>query len=344
MLMLTVNELNWDSTIGCLARGFRAGLLLLRNTRPRPGGQENAQIVESRRSTVQGIEYDLYEPQSPPKKTFIMMAGLTLLGERDPRLVNFARSFAESGFRVAAPALPGLKTFRYEVDDLTAMIDLVTALNSRYGGAIGITAFSAGAGLALTVATDPTLAGIVDPLLLFGPYYSLPELWHTIVDRPSHTPASDDEWNHYIWIQLVLAFRVLDSLDLDQSEKSELIDLLENYCWEPSLERKKLFYEQTLKGQSAIHDQTLDDQALQELSPCGKLGKLTSRVLILHDSHDPAIPPQHSKRIYDELCLRGIPGAQKLLVTPLLSHVTARAAWRVFDLFPILGIIGEIFR
>jgi pimeloyl-ACP methyl ester carboxylesterase len=331
--------------MGGLFRSLRAGILLARNTRPRPPGERNPRVLESRRSTA-GVDYDLYEPRSHPTRTFVMVYGLTLKGERDPRLVNFSRCFAQSGLRVAVPDLAGLKSYRFDERDLAAIEALVSKLHSQYGGTIGITAFSLGAGLALTAASKPSLSGIVDPLLLFGPYYSLDDLLHTLVGNFNRTPASDDEWDDYIWIRLVLAYRSMDRLHLNHDEREELIALLGDYCLEPSLRRKRSFCDRLLRGRQGIDIASLipEGRALERLSPLGKLETITSRVLILHDTHDRLIPPGHSGRICEALRSRDGGHAPRLLVTPLLSHVTARSAWRILDVFRILWIIGEIFR
>jgi hypothetical protein len=51
-----------------------------------------------------------------------------------------------------------------------------------------------------------------------------------------------------------------------------------------------------------------------------------------------------AKRLYEELKSRGPDTRQRLLITPLLSHVNARATRRVIDVFHLLGMMGELFR
>jgi hypothetical protein len=66
--------------------------------------------------------------------------------------------------------------------------------------------------------------------------------------------------------------------------------------------------------------------------------------MVFHDPHDPLIPPSEARRLYEELKSRGPDARQRLLITPLLSHVNARATWRLMDVFPLLGMIGELFQ
>ena len=70
---------------------------------------------------------------------------------------------------------------------------------------------------------------------------------------------------------------------------------------------------------------------------------LSSRVLILHDSTDRLISPDHSQRILAELRRHGRPDASKLLITPLISHVSLGSVWRILDIFRVLRLVGGIF-
>jgi pimeloyl-ACP methyl ester carboxylesterase len=278
-----------------------------------------------------------------------MLYGLTMAGEKDVRLVQFARAYAASGLRVAAPDLPGLKSFRYEPSDLALLEDLVLDLDAKYGGPIGLTAFSAGAGLALTLVTYPSLQDRIDPLLLFGPFYSFAELWARFLEQGSCAPASDREWDHHIFVWLVLAYRILDRLDLDAGDRSELVDLLARYCWEPSVEKKRRFYERVLKGHDLVgmQDQRPDGPVLSEISPCGRLAGVRCRVLVVHDRYDHVVPPDQSRRLYAELCLRDLPGRQQLLITGLLSHVSWHMGLELLNVpavVRLLDLVGELFR
>ncbi len=322
-------------------RSLRAGLLLLRCVGPRSGDG----LAASRRLTKEETAYDLYEPAGTPRKTFILVYGMTLAGEKDARLTKVAQAFVKSGFRVAIPSLPGLKSLALEQGDLAAIGDLVTELHGQDGGKIGVGAFSAGAGMALTVAAQPAVAEMIDPLLLFGPYYRLSDLWARWPTQGK--PASDrnKDWDCFIWTQMVSAFRNLASLDLEAGERQELVDLLRDYCTEPSLKRKRQFYQRVLRGRRlrGLADPPPDEHTLERLSPCGRMDGVRGRVLILHDPADYLIPVWHSEQIMAELRQRGMSDAQRLVATPLLSHVGLNLTWRILDVFRIVKLVGEIF-
>jgi len=325
---------------------LQAAVLNIRSMAARSDGTATGHITESRESTSNGIEYDLYESAKTARSTCIVVHGITLQGERDHRLVNFSRALAGCSIRAAAIALPALKTCRFEERDTEAIVELALELHHSTGEKIGIIGFSMGAGIALTAATDPAVSHVIDPLLLFGSHYSLDEVWNSLLEHSVDQPRSEEEWDNYIWLRLVLAYRTMDSLELSEADKHELTELLHSYCFEPSLQKKREFYERALKGIDI--DRSLALVAAEGVppgvSPKGKLSAITGRVLILHDRSDGLISPEQSQRIMAELSCNQAGGPHELCVTPLLSHVTAGSARHFLDIFPILRIMGELFR
>ena len=332
--------------IGAIRRASLAAMLLLRNMLELAPGHQGKRFTETRRSTAQGAEYDLYEPTGGVRSTVIVVQGLVILGERDPRMINFARALASGGVRAAAIHLPALSECRFAASDLSALVDLAQSLYAESQQPLGLVAFSFGAGMALAAATDPGAKDLLDPLLLFGPYYSLSELWDEIGKNFKTVPKTKAQWDDHIWLRMLIAYRDRERLDFSAKERAELTDLLGRYCSEPSLERKRRFYEKTIKPREplVLNREGLDPEVLDWLSPQGKLAAIGGRVLLLHDPNDPYVSPEHSRQILRELGGRKNFGRHRLLITPLLSHVLANFTWKIFEVFPLLGIVGELFR
>jgi len=291
-----------------------------------------------------GVEYDLYEPAGA-ERTFVSIGGVTIKGARDHRLVNFSRCMAESGIRTAVIDLPAMSSLRFEESDLEAIIELVLHLHERHGR-VGATGFSFGAGLALCAAADPRVSEVLDPLVLFGSYHSFVGQWEKIVERYGDESDREEDLDNFVWLKMLIAYHRLDELGLSDGDREELVDILGNYCSEPSMERKVGFYRRALSPMAEELNKEfdrIDRAALETLSPAGRLSSYPGRVALLHDSHDDLIDPTESENIYEELVARER-GRQWLVITPLLSHVTATRAWRVIDLVPILGAMGEMFR
>ncbi len=328
----------WDHNR--LHRRLRTGRLILRNLI-----WLSPKIHPERRYTSQGHPYDLYEPPRPQYSTLLMVYGFTLAGEKEPRLIRFARAFTAAGFRVVVPDIPGLKSLDLLKGDLERLIDMIAFLHSKFEGSVGMVGFSVGGGIALTATVDPSLQGFIDPILLFGPHYSLPNLWSGLWKDKKSFPKTKEAWDDFIWWQLMLAYRQSKALGFTAAEQSELVELLKTYCFKPSLGCKRKAYEKLLRPHGLLDTQheVVDPDVLEYLSPRGKLGKLPAQVLLLHDSYDPLIPPSQSQDMLAELQQRGKPHKEQLVITPLLSHVSPRAVLKLSDLFAILDMIGELF-
>jgi pimeloyl-ACP methyl ester carboxylesterase len=322
-----------------LHQRIRTARLILQNLMMPP------KIHPERRYTSQGHPYDLYEPSKPLYRTLLMVYGFTLAGEKEPRLIRFARTFAAAGFRVMIPDLPGLKSLDLLKSDLERLIDMIAHLHNEFEGSVGMVGFSVGGGIALTAAVNPPLRGFVDPILLFGPHYSLPDLWSGLWRDERSYPKTKEAWDDFIWWQLMLAYRQSKALGFNAAEQSELVELLKTYCSKPSLGFKRKAYERLVRPHGLLDTQCerVDLDVLECLSPRGKLGRLSAQVLLLHDSYDPLIPPSQSQDMLTELQQRGIPHKERLVITPLLSHVSPRAVLNLSDLLAALDMIGELF-
>lgn len=334
-------QTHYHSGLSCgrLHRRIIAARLLLRNL-----GMAPPRIHPKRCYTSQGHPYDLYEPSRLVHQTLLMVYGFTLAGEKEFRLVRFAQTFAAVGFQVVVPDLPGLKSLDLVTGDLELLINMITYLHSESAGSIGLIGFSVGGGIALTAAASPMLRDYVDPILLFGPHYSLPDLWAGMRRAKGGIPKSKDAWDDFIWWQLVLAYRQRQAIGFNATEQAEIVDLLKSYCYKTSLERKRQAYERLVQPHGLLDTRCegMDSDVLECLSPRGKLGMLLARVLVLHDSHDPLIPPSQSRSMLTELQQRGIPHSEHLVITPLLSHVSPRAVLGLPDLLAILDVVGEL--
>jgi len=89
-------------------------------------------------------------------------------------------------------------------------------------------------------------------------------------------------------------------------------------------------------------DLLMEDDAFDILSPRHKLKGVQARVSILHDSSDSVVPTSHGQLILDELSQTN-KGGHRLLITPLLSHVTIRAGRNILDALQIINFLGDLY-
>jgi len=308
-------------------------------------GPKHFDIQPSCRRTSEGYYYDVYEPFQPLGKTILMVYGFTIAGEKESRLVRFAQCFAAAGFRVGVPVLPGLKSINLQKGDLDILTNVMNAMVKEAGIPMSIVGFCVGGGLALVAATDMRFREHIDPILLIGPPYSFTEVWAELWHRDIQSPDTDREWDDFIWQQLILAYRNHETLSLSTTELNDITHLLQVYCFESSLAIKLDAYERLLKPHGFLDplDVPIDLGELERLSPCDKLRNLTSQVLIIHDPQDLMIPHTQSMKIFAELEQRNLPDRQRLLISPMFSHVSFRAVVDLSDLATLLDMFGELF-
>jgi pimeloyl-ACP methyl ester carboxylesterase len=324
-------------------RQLRAAGLLAhyrrRERRPGPGG--------IRRSAGDGASYDLYGPDARARRTVVLIYGLTLAGEHDPRVVAFAQALSDSGLRAAVPVLPGLKSLRFAPEDLTAVEGLVAALTAQFAEPVAIVAFSAGAAIALAAASNPASRSAIGPILLLGPACDLELLWKGFWDNCRRRPVTAKEWDHAIYVRAALAYRCRESLDFSPQEERELAEFLGTYCRQPSLEIKREFYERVVRNRQdrALELQTLERGVLALLS-MENVARVRSRVLIIHDPFDHVVPSHHAKHVFRRLQAREDSGGERLVMTSFLAHASERAGWGLGEVpsgLAALDVIGELF-
>ncbi|HEY3311420.1 MAG TPA: alpha/beta hydrolase [Anaerolineales bacterium] len=321
-----------------LSRGAK---ILFRTMRPR---YDDLLLPETRR-TAEGFEYQVYQPQGKVIRTVMLVNGMTIRGEDDPRMVMFARSCAEAGLRVAIPLLPGLKEFIVEKGDMRRLESVARVLSRNNEERIGMIGFSTGGSYSLLLAAHPLLGAKIGPLVLFSPVYDVrdvAERLHTPIDPH---PETAKEWDQFYWGQYVIAFRNRKKLRLATAVREALSILLGDWA-EYSLEVKRAFFENHILGLQLIGHPDLfnEGQNLDLLSARGHLAEVKSPVFILHDASDQVVPPDHSRRMYAELAKRGAGFRQEVLVTPWLSHVVMNTTGNPAELFQIISYVSELFR
>ncbi|MBI5208640.1 MAG: hypothetical protein HY927_01545 [Elusimicrobia bacterium] len=318
-----------------MMRSLAAARFLLAVTRSGGGG------VEPRsRTTASGAAFDVYEPAGPAKRTCLLVHGVTLAGKDDLRLRAFARRLAEAGVRAAAADLPGLKSCVFCEGDVGVIADIAGSLWSEYGGPVAMAGFSFGAGLALVAAAREDLAGKLDPVVSFGAYHSLAAIWERHLPESS-PPRTEAQWHDHIYLRLAMAFPVMDRLGLSEEDRREVAAALGSYCTDPAVEGKRRAYALVERHSlRELHRLGKDPGLDPALSPAGKLKGLGSRVHLLHDPDDRLVPPEHARRLYEELR----PGGRaRLLITPLLAHVSPGSTLRgLADIPALLGMMGDL--
>lgn len=325
-------------TLPRIRRDLNGARLFVRSLQSQP----KLNIPPQTQKTRRGNSFDLYARGDNPIKTIVPVYGMGLLAERDPRLNKFTQACLEMNTRVAVPHLPGLSSFQLESGDLEILLDLLTHLHAEYQQTISIIGFSAGASMALSACSDPAFADKVSSVVVFGPMHDIREVWQTLHRQDANREADEKELDEALWTQYVISYRNRDRLGLSEDENAVIAESLRRWSFDLPFETKRSFHLQTIAPLNlpSRRDLLMENDAFDILSPRGKLKGVQARVSILHDSSDSIVPPAHGQRILNEL---GNDGRHKLLVTPLLSHVTIQVGRNILDALRIMNFLGELY-
>jgi pimeloyl-ACP methyl ester carboxylesterase len=286
----------------------------------------------------------IYTNSKRVKSVWLLLHGLTTHGNRDPRLVDFARSLASSGITSLLPTLTGLSSCRLLGSDVERVAHVVNYAYRRYQRPVGVIGFSFGASYALATAARKDLADQVRGIIGFGAYHQMEDLWAEYKKRSSQAPVSDREWDAWIYLSLALVKGYGQPL-LASAELNELDVLLNHYCGQASLTEKKEFYQrciQKLNWQQLL-DSTCNQEEWQKISPTAGLENIKCPVTLIHDRHDPVIPAIHSQKLYIDLQQRSQNKKNRLLLTSLLSHVSPGQLLNVKEIYQFSSAMAALF-
>jgi dienelactone hydrolase len=265
----------------------------------------------------------------------VVVHGMHDLGINEPRLVNFARSLAASGFFVMTPQVPGIAGYRVQVESA----DLIGKSAQSFAQQlqvpkVGVLALSFSGGLALVAASDPRYSPSIAWIATVGAHYDLAHVLRFFATGEAVRPDGSVEHlpPHEYGPLIVVYDEVQDFFTpQDAQDAHEAIRLLLSGNDKASQELTKTLTPSGQETMQLIYSKQREhfapallaevDKRKEDLaaaSPAGHLKALSMPVLLLHGSDDTVIPPTELLWLQ-----RGIPSDQLLdtLVSPAIGHV-----------------------
>jgi pimeloyl-ACP methyl ester carboxylesterase len=286
----------------------------------------------------------LFEPEGRPRRTLVLVHGVTNRAEHDPSLVHLARSLASLGYRCIVPALQHLARFRHDPDDIDTIADAISAGYRLDARGVALIAFSYGASYALSAVADPRVNRLCTGLVGFGAYLRLDEaLEHQrqlLLRCPD--PTQDTADVAYLRYTLLVCHRA--ELELSADAWHAIDTVLVDFTSPRPIEEKLaplLRYARDVDYVDLI--QRYQRRPLSErLSPVNSLPDVECPVGLLHDPYDRFVPAHHADRIRAILDER--PGTPKtrILTTRMLSHVQVHPMRRLADLPPLIRLLDIV--
>ncbi len=293
-------------------------------------------------TTTSGAQLELYEPDRQARASVLLISGVSVLGEEEPRLIRLARGMTATGVRVAIPILHALKSLRFHISDLQAARDCLRYMLDRFGHPVSIVAVSAGGSIALTLSAEPEFAHRIRLITLLSPICN-PHETMKIVEEIAHTPITDlQNADNEIWVHMVNAYRHAETLGFTPAEKESIRDHLYRYTLGLTAAEKITFHQNVISKRPMNGHKSIDEkEALDAVSPIGRLARSSARVVVIHDANDFVVPVTHIRALERELAQRTPPN-HRLLITPALSHVTLQPRY-VLDILRMIDHIGELY-
>ena len=223
----------------------------------------------------------------------VLVHGYSPEGKDDPRVQQAAALLARAGFDVAVPTIPGLTRGRLRPEDAEP---IAATLAARATSTVMISV-SVGAGPALLAAAQPAVRERVRVILNLGGYASAAELvrffltgdyrWGTIRGHVDHDPA--------IVRQFVEA-----NADLLDAPASEVLAAPARTVEFPSPRLASM---------------------LEQLSPERVAPEIRARLVLVHGTHDRAVPYTESLRL-----AAARPDRTRVILVGVLDHVEAASS------------------
>jgi pimeloyl-ACP methyl ester carboxylesterase len=265
----------------------------------------------------------------------LLVHGIHHLGIDEPRLMNFARAAASSGFSVLTPEVAALADYHVDAASIGTIGESAGWLEERLGtGQVTIVGVSFAGGLSLLAARDPRYAPHIRALVLMGAYDSLARVCRFLATSQAELP--DGRFEPYVAHDYGAAVFVYSNLDrfFPASDLAVAHDALRDWLWEQPADAQALLPKLSPAARETIEilmarqidrlrPKLLETIAAEEpqlaaISPEGKLGDLHTPVFVLHGATDDIIPSTESLWLEKEIPRAELRGA---LITPAFSHV-----------------------
>jgi pimeloyl-ACP methyl ester carboxylesterase len=282
----------------------------------------------------QGQEYEalIYLPtNASATKAIILVAGLSELGCRHPRLIALARVLAEKGLMVVTPDIREFRQLQISAEPMNQILYWYKQIPYLEGGAkvhtTGLAGISFSGTLALMTAARPEIRDNVGFVVAIGPYSDLMRCTRDwFAAGPEFTAREYYPTRFYAkWIVMVAALemirdssdrlflgRVLNSLLLQQKIPPASSDL--------SAEGMRWY------GLATMHEDQPNPELAQEiesylisriypqLDPAAALKKIRCPVFLVHGAYDDLISSQESFELHGKI------RNSSLLISPFLTH------------------------
>lgn len=255
---------------------------------------------------------DLYIPAGEGRHSALMLfMGVNPAGPDDERVVNLANSIARTGVVVMIPwseRMINKVVSAEEVDDLVWGFQHMRSLEMVDGDRLGMAGFCVGASLVMVAAQDERISEDVRMVNSFGGYYDAKDLIASVAAQSRFYDGESRAWKPDALSVEVVRLHLLGTID-DETERNLLMEALNDGAIPPvglSSEAHvvyELLNAPDLDTAHSLIEQLPSDalDTLARISPSNGIGRLSAKLLVMHDRADSLVPSDESRRLVDAL-------------------------------------------
>ena len=273
---------------------------------------------------------DAYEPlEARPHGTIMLIHGMTLRGQRDPRLQSLCRALAGSGYITISPNFADVAALEVRCETIQDVIETAREVceDKRLcpTGRLSLFAPSFSGGMALIAAAHPTLAARVNSVCTIGTLGHIDSTLQHLLGR-----ENIDYYGMNIMFKNFLRYSVGDKRELikafdlaarDGSHEPETLQL-PAHLETMTREDRELF--ERLRNEPALRLEHLErilpkmTDVIDAFSIVTQIDGMRAAVTLIHGEGDLVIPPSESRFLHERFTELGV--TSRLEITPLVSH------------------------
>jgi dienelactone hydrolase len=345
------------------ARVRAAGILTaLAQAEPEKVSAERLLETELTLPSDQGpIRARLYRSGPAARGSGIVVAhGVHYRSIDEPRLVRFSRQLAASGSVVLTPELKELADYHINAQGIAAIDASVRWLSAKddlvTSPRVGLIGFSFAGGLAMVSATEPSVQARLGYVASVGGHHDLERVLRFLLHDEIATPSGLVHTKAHEYGLVVLLYQELEQF-VDAEDLPAMRDAVRAWlgedrktsataaarCRTASAERIYRLLETSHLAEltPALEERVrLRGPELRALSPHGHLATIHVPVYALHGAGDTVIPPSETAWLEREAEESG--ADHRMLVTPLLEHVSVAGHAKLSDQWALVDLIGRL--
>lgn len=336
---------------------FDAALFLARVTSGRCGETVCRDIMLETESSV--IPAKVYQHPDTKKitGTVISVAGLSVYGIDDPRIVLLNRAIARSGFLVISPLFQEIRTFTITSASIDRLVEASHAVMQRKelcpSGTVSFIAPSFSGGICLAAAAKRENVGRINSVCTIGTFSNVRNVLRYLMESPE-----SDEYGRLIVLKNFIHYalgmcpeleRALELAYLDNGYQREIGEL-DSWLTVMSPLNRRLFFKlmddiefRTAVWEDIENKMRYELDIFEQLDVVSLAGTISGHCVFIHGERDDVIPPSESVMMHEAVLRAG--GESTLAVTPLISHGDTRYTITMLPkLLKLISAFGNFFR